>query len=32
MEERTKAEFRATREMLGITQQRLADELGVRTM
>lgn len=29
---RSKAEFRATREMLGITQQRLADELGVRTM
>lgn len=30
--ERTKAEFRATREALGITQQSLADELGVKIL
>lgn len=29
---RTKAEFRATRETLGITQQRMADDLGVRVL
>ena len=29
---RTKAEFRATRELLGITQQGLADELGVKVL
>lgn len=29
---RTKAEFRALRETLGITQQRLADDLGVRIL
>lgn len=29
---RPKAEFRAMREMLGVTQQRLADDLGVRVL
>lgn len=29
---RTKAEFRATRETLGVTQQRLADDLGVKVL
>lgn len=29
---RTKAEFRAMRETLGITQQRLADDLGVKVL
>lgn len=29
---RTKAEFRAMRETLGITQQRMADDLGVRVL
>lgn len=29
---RTKAEFRALRETLGITQQRMADDLGVRVL
>lgn len=32
MEERTKSEFRALRESLGITQQTLADRLGVKIL
>lgn len=32
MQERTKAEFRALREMVGVTQQSLADRLGVKIL